>query len=115
MLTPSGSLIATTTVPMSSTPAARSASSSVQSTTRASIEGSIWRRASMARWSLSIASTSAPLRASSSITAEPKRPTPITAKPLGSGPCSGRHCHQEWKEVMVGDQAPDQRNTSSRG
>jgi len=100
MLTSIGSRIATTTVSISSTPAARSASSSVQSTTRASIEGSIRRRASMARWSLSIASTSAPLRISSSITAEPKRPTPITAKPVASAPGSGRHCHQDWDEVM---------------
>ena len=40
MLASIGSLIATTTVPMSSTPASRRASSSVQSTTRASTLGS---------------------------------------------------------------------------
>jgi len=41
MLASIGSLMPTTTVSRSSTPAARRASSSVQSTTRASIEGSI--------------------------------------------------------------------------
>ena len=59
-LASSGSLMATTTVSMSSTPAARRASSSVQSTTRASIAGSIWRSSSMARWLESMANTSAP-------------------------------------------------------
>ena len=87
-----GSLIATTTVASSSTPAARMASSSVQSTTRLSIEASNWRNSSIALWLESMARTSAPERSSSAQTEEPNRPTPTTAKAPGSP--LALHCHQ---------------------
>ena len=89
-----GSLIPTTTVFISKIPDSFIDSSSVQSITLASIEGSNCLKSSIAFSEASAAKTSTPLLISSLQTAVPNLPTPTTAKVRASSSFCGDHCHQ---------------------